>query len=187
MKRHQLIFAAVLGALVIALAGYAVAQGKFVLRVNAGDTASYTDKAGNVWQGDKWYKKGGKYGFIDGDTIDRGSFVKIQGTNDPKIYQTERYSMSSFVAEVPNGKYTVRLHFAETYENIETDGPRVFDVTIQGKPALKDINVQKEAGAVQKALIKEFKAVEVTNGILEVKFIAKEQNPEINGIEVLAE
>ncbi len=187
MKRQCLVFAIVMGALAIALTGYALAQGKFVLRVNAGDSADYTDKAGNVWQGDKWYKKGAKHGFIDGDTIDRGSFVKIQGTNDPKIYQTERYSMSSFVAEVPNGKYTVRLHFAETYENIDTDGPRVFDVTIQGKPALKDINVQKEAGAVQKVLIKEFKAVDVTNGILEIKFIAKEQNPEINGIEVIAE
>jgi hypothetical protein len=187
MKRHCWVVAAVAAVLVLALAGLVLAQGKFVLRVNAGDTASYTDKAGNVWQGDKWYKKGGKYGFVDGDTIDRGSAMKIQGTNDPKIYQTERYSMSSFVAEVPNGKYTVRLHFAETYENIDTDGPRVFDVSIQGKPALKDINIQKEAGAVQKVLIKEFKAVDVANGILEIKFIAKEQNPAINGIEIIAE
>ncbi len=187
MKRHGWISAVFAAALILALAGAVLAQGGFTLRVNAGDTATYTDKAGNVWQGDKWYKKGGKYGFIDGDTVDRGDTMKIQGTNDPKIYQTERYSMSSFVAEIPNGKYLVRLHFAETYEDIETDGPRIFDVNIQGKPALRNFNVQKEAGAVQKALIKEFKGVEVTNGILEIKFIAKEQNPEINGIEIIAE
>ena len=75
----------------------------------------------------------------------------------------------------------------ELDENIDTDGPRVFNVNIQGKPVLKDFDVQKEAGGVQKALIKEFKGVEVTNGTLEVKFIALEQNPEINGIEVIAE
>lgn len=187
MKRHYFVLLFTAALLAVALAGNVIAQGKFVLRVNAGDAAAYTDKAGNAWQGDKLYKKGGKYGFVDGDTIDRGSTMKIEGTNDPKIYQTERYNLSSFIAEVANGKYTVRLHFAETYENIETDGPRVFNVNIQGKPALKDLNVQKEAGTVQKALIKEFKGVEVTNGLLEVKFIALEQNPEINGIEVLAE
>ena len=187
MKRHYLGLTLVASLLAVALAGYVIAQGKFELRVNAGDTAAYTDKAGSAWQGDKLYKKGGKFGFVDGDTIDRGSTMKIQGTNDPKIYQTERYNLSSFIAEVPNGKYTVRLHFAETYENIDTDGPRVFNVSIQGKPALKDFNVQKEAGGVQKALIKEFKGVEVASGTLEVKFVALEQNPEINGIEVIAE
>ena len=187
MKRHGWVVAAVAAVLALALAGLVVAQGKFTLRVNAGDSANYTDKAGNVWQGDKWYKKGAKYGFIDGDVIDRGAAMKIQGTNDPKIYQTERYSLSAFIAEVPNGKYTVRLHFAETYEDIETDGPRVFDVSIQGKPGLKDFNIQKEAGAVQKVLIKEFKGVDVASGTLEIKFIAKEQNPAINGIEIIAE
>jgi endoglucanase len=187
MKRHYFVLTVVVSLLAIGLAGYVMAQGKFVLRVNAGDTAAYTDKSGATWEADKLYKKGGKYGFIDGDTIDRGSTMKIQGTDDPKIFQTERYNLSSFVAEVPNGKYTVKLLFAETYENIDTDGPRVFNVNIQGKPVLKDFNVQKEAGGVQKALIKEFKGVEVTNGTLEVKFIALEQNPEINGIEVMAE
>lgn len=163
------------------------AQGKFALRVNAGDSGSYTDKAGNVWKGDKDYTKGGGYGFVGGDTIDRGSSMKIEGTNDPKIYQTERYSMDRFVAEVPNGKYTVRLHFAETYDGIDTDGPRVFDVKIQGAVVLKDLDVAKTAGKVQKALIKESKDIAVTNGILQIDFVAKQQNPEINGIEIIAE
>jgi len=186
MKRF-LTIAAVLALVSMIVLGVAFAQAKYVLRVNAGDSASYTDKAGNVWKGDKEYIKGGGYGFVGGDTIDRGSSMKIEGTDDPKIYQTERYSMDRFVAEVPNGKYTVRLHFAETYDGIDTDGPRVFDVTIQGAVVLKDIDVAKTAGKVQKALIKEFKGVAVTNGILDITFVAKQQNPEINGIEILAE
>jgi hypothetical protein len=186
MKRF-LAIAAVLALVSFIVLGVAFAQAKFMLRVNAGDSASYTDKAGNVWKGDKEYTKGGGYGFVGGDTVDRGSSMKIEGTNDPKIYQTERYSMDRFVAEVPNGKYTVRLHFAETYDGIDTDGPRVFDVKIQGAVVLKDLDVAKTAGKVQKALIKEFKGVAVTNGTLDITFVAKQQNPEINGIEIIAE
>lgn len=186
MKRF-LVIAAVLALVLLIVLGIALAQAKFVLRVNAGDSASYTDKAGNVWRGDKEYTKGGGYGFVGGDTVDRGSSMKIEGTNDPKIYQTERYSMDRFVAEVPNGKYMIRLHFAETYDGIDTDGPRVFDVKIQGAVLLKDIDVAKTAGKVQKALIREFKGVAVTNGILDITFVAKQQNPEINGIEIIAE
>jgi len=185
MKRFAL---AILAPAIIALvAQAALAQQKFVLRVCAGETRAYTDKAGNVWQPDKEFKKGGGYGFVAGDFIDRGADMKIAGTEDPRIYQTEHWSMDSFIAEVPNGKYTVRLHFAETYEGIESEGPRVFDVKIQGEVVLKDLDVQKVSGGIQKALVKEFKAVAVTDGTLKIDFVAKLQNPEINGIEIIAE
>jgi hypothetical protein len=37
----------------------------------------------------------------------KGRELAIAGTQDPRIYQTEHYSMDGFTAEVPNGKYTV--------------------------------------------------------------------------------
>ncbi len=186
MKRFAIAVAAL--AIIGLMAQATVAQDKFVLRVSAGDTKPYTDKAGNVWQPDKEYKKGGGYGFVSGDFIDRGADMPIAGTNDPKIYQTEHWSMDSFIAEVPNGKYTVRMHFAETYEGIESEGPRVFDVKLQGEAVLKDFDIQKQTGGgVQKALVKEFKGVAVTDGILKIDFVSKLQNPEINGIEIIAE
>ncbi len=164
----------------------ASAQG-FVLRVDAGATTQYTDKGGNSWQADKSYSKGNGFGFVGGDTVDRGADVKIEGTEDPRIYQTEHYAMDSFVAEVPNGKYTVRLHFAETYDDITFDGPRVFDVKVQGVDAAKDLDISKAAGGLKKAFIKEAKGVEVTDGSLKIQFVSKQQNPAINGIEILAE
>ena len=185
MKRFALVIAAL--AVVALIAQATLAQQKFVLRVNAGDPKPFKDKAGNVWQPDKEYKKGGGYGFVSGDTIDRGADMKITGTNDPHIYQTEHWSMDSFIAEVPNGKYTVRLHFAETYEGIDSEGPRVYDVKIQGAVVLKDFDIQKTAGGVQKALMKEFKGIAVGNGILKIDFVSKLQNPEVNGIEIIAE
>ncbi len=185
MRRFAL---AVVALAIIVLVVYpALAQQKFSLRVCAGETKEYKDKAGNTWQPDKEYKKGGGYGFVGGDFIDRGADMKITGTDDPKIYQTEHWSMDSFIAEVPNGKYTVRMHFAETYEGIDSEGPRVFDVKLQGQVVLKDFDVQKTSGSVQKALVKEFKGVDVTDGILKIDFVSKLQNPEINGVEIIAE
>lgn len=164
----------------------ALAQG-YVLRVNAGASAAYTDKAGNIWQPDKWYTKGSGYGFVGGDTTDRGESTKIEGATNPRIYQTEHYGMDNFVAEVPTGKYTVRLHFAETYEDIATDGPRVFGVKIQGNEVINDFDPSKAAGALFKPVVKEFKDVAVTDGILKIDFLYKNQNPEVNGIEIVAE
>jgi hypothetical protein len=185
MKRSAFVIAALV--VVALIAQVTIAQQKFSLRVNAGDPKAYKDQAGNAWQPDKEYKKGGGYGFVGGDTIDRGADMKIAGTNDPKIYQTEHWSMDSFIAEVPNGKYTVRMHFAETYEGIDSEGPRVFDVKLQGAVVLKDFDIQKTTGGVQKALVKEFKGITVSNGMLQIDFVSKLQNPEINGIEIIAE
>jgi len=163
------------------------AAGKFVLRVTAGISEPYTDKAGNVWKGEKEYSKEAGFGFVGGLTVDRTENMKIEGTNDPRVYQTEHYSMTGFVADVPNGKYSVRLHFAETYDGVTSAGGRVFDVTIQGKTVLQDFDVFKEAGGAQKAVVREFKSIEVTNGKIEIGFVPKQQNPEINGIELLGE
>jgi hypothetical protein len=185
MKKFAIFLAAV--AVVALLAQTAIPQQKFVLRVCAGATKPYKDHAGNVWQPDKEYKKGGGYGFVGGDTIDRGSDMKIEGTQDPYIYRTEHWSMDDFFAEVPNGKYTVRMHFAETYEGIDSEGPRVFDVKLQGAVVLAGFDLQKLGGGVQKAIVKEFKGISVTNGILNINFVSKLQNPEINGIEIIQE
>jgi endoglucanase len=168
--------------------GTTYAQGqKFILRVIAGNSSTYKDKAGNEWKADKSYIKGNGFGFVGGDTVDRGDSVTIGGTEDPKIYQTEHYAMDRFVAEVPNGTYAVRLHFAETYEDIASDGPRVFDVKIQGQTVLSGFDVAKTAGGVQKALVKEFKGIQVSDGIIDISFVANQQNPEINGIEIIGE
>ena len=164
----------------------AAAPGKFVLRVNAGAEKEYVDQSGAAWLPDQEWKDGAKYGAVDGKTIVREN-LKIAGTKAPDVFLTERYSMTAYRFVVPNGKYAVRLHFAETYPGIDTQGPRVFSVSIQGKPALADFDVMKTAGGFAKPVVKEFKGVAVTDGKLLIEFTAKSQNPEINGIEILGE
>jgi hypothetical protein len=51
----------------------------------------------------------------------------------------------------------------------------------------QDFDVAKAAGGNFKALIKEFNGIVVTGDALQIGFVAKQQNPEINGVEILAE
>jgi hypothetical protein len=152
----------------------AEAQGAKAIRVNAGANQPYTDPSGNVWLADT--------GFEGGDVADRGD-VAIANTSMLGVYRTEHYSMTSFSQAVPNGKYTVKLHFAETYDGITAKGERVFTVKVQDKE-LKDLDVFGETGGLNKALVKRFD-VAVTGGKLSIVFTANVQNPEINGIEII--
>jgi hypothetical protein len=145
------------------------------VRIKAGLFTPFTDSDGNVWLPDQ--------GFADGDTADRPADLQIANTKDPALYRTERYGMSSFSYPVPNGKYTVKLHFAETYDGISGPGGRVFSFNVEGLE-FKDYDVWVKAGGLQRAWI-ETVNVEVTDGKLDISFTPNADNPEINGIEIL--
>lgn len=145
------------------------------VRIKTGVTAPFTDSEGNVWLPDQ--------GFADGDTTDRASDLQIANTKDPGLYRTERYSMTSFSYPVPNGKYIVKLHFAETYDGISGPGDRVFSFNVEGH-AFNDFDIWVKAGGPNRAYI-ETVPVDVTDGKLDITFTPKVENPEINGIEIL--
>jgi hypothetical protein len=145
------------------------------VRIKAGLFTAFTDSDGNVWLPDQ--------GFTDGETTDRPDDLQIANTKDPAFYRTERYSMTSFSYPVPNGKYLVKLHFAETFDGISGPGGRVFSFNVEGQE-FKDFDIWVKAGGAQRAYI-ETVNVEVTDGKLDISFTPKEENPEINGIEIL--
>ena len=144
------------------------------VRIKAGSFEPLVDHAGNLWLPDQ--------GFVGGETIARPNLA-IVNTDDPELYQTERYGMNSFSYPVPNGKYLVRLHFAETYDAIAGPGKRVFTFIVEGRE-FKDFDVWAEAGGAQRACVKTVN-VEVTDGTLNIYFVPEQQNPQINGIEIL--
>ena len=145
------------------------------VRIKAGLATSLTDAEGHVWLPDQ--------GFADGDTTEHSDDPKPSNTKSPEVYQTEHYSMSSFSYPVPNGKYVVKLHFAEMYEGIQGPGQRVFSFNVGGH-VFKDFDVWVKAGGPRRAYI-ETVNVEVTNGKLEITFQSNIENPQINGIEIL--
>ena len=145
------------------------------IRIKAGADKDFTDHDGNVWLADR--------GFDGGETISRDDSMKIENTKDPGLYRSEHYSMDSFSQKVPNGKYIVKLHFAETFEEVTEPGGRVFSFSIGGKD-FKDFDVCKKAGGPQKAYV-ESVDVDVTDGNLKITFTPDVQNPEINAIEII--
>jgi hypothetical protein len=140
----------------------------------AGASAPFTDPAGVVWLAG--------VGFADGDTIDRED-LQIANTTNPGIYRSERYSMTAFSYPVPNGRYTVKLHFCETYDGITGPGERVFSFNVEGHE-FKDFDVFVKAGGALRAYV-ETVPVEVTDGKLDITFTSNIENPEINGVEII--
>jgi outer membrane protein assembly factor BamB len=84
--------------------------------------------------------------------------------------------------------YTVRLYFCEP-DHLEP-GQRRFDVALQGKLMLSDLDVNAEAGGPNRTLVKEFTGVRVTRD-LKVTLTPSESAPVgttlLSGVEVLAE
>jgi len=157
-----------------------------VYRVNCAAAEPYTDTAGKEWLADQEFAEGKKWGVLNGTTVDRrtGGLEEIEDTDDDVIYLTERYSMEGYKFDVPNGRYLLRLHFAETYDGITDEGMRVFSIEAEGKTILEDFDVYKEAEGRNKAIVRN-SVVEVSDGSLDITFVPNVQNPEINGIEVL--
>lgn len=147
------------------------------IRIDAGSPAAVRDPAGDEWQADR--------GFDAGQTVDRGP-IPIANTPFPELYRTERYDMNTWRRDVPNGKYAVNLHFAETSDSVSGPGQRVFHLVVQGNE-IRDYDVFSRAGGMRKALVERFH-VTVTTGTLLVQFKHAGKNvPEINGLEVIPE
>ena len=144
------------------------------VRIKAGATEQMKDSAGNVWLPDQ--------GFADGQTY-AATDAAVTNTPDAALYLTERYSMTAYHFVVPNGKYTVKLHFAEVYSGITDAGQRVFSFNVQGHE-FKDFDIWVKAGGFEKAYV-ESANVEVTDGKLNITFTPNVENPKVCGIEIL--
>jgi malectin (di-glucose binding ER protein) len=146
------------------------------IRIAAGSDKPFKDSAGNIWQPDA--------GFEGGEMATRDPQLAIANTNDPGLYRTEHWGMTSFSQTLPNGKYTVKLHFAETYSGVTGHGGRVFSFDVQGR-MFDNFDIAVIVGGVDKAYVQTVSDVEVTDGKLKITFTPIVQSPEINGIEIL--
>lgn len=83
--------------------------------------------------------------------------------------------------------YTVRLFFAETEEN--EIGRRLFNVSIQGRQVLEAFDIVKEAGGINRPVVKEFKGINVKDDLRITLTPAAESQaaPLLCGIEIVAE
>jgi outer membrane protein assembly factor BamB len=84
--------------------------------------------------------------------------------------------------------FTVRLVFADP-DNRKA-GERVFDVALQGKVVLTDVDVVKEAGGPRRSIVKEITGVQATAQLvlrLTPSVRATDPQPILSGIEIIAQ
>jgi hypothetical protein len=109
--------------------------------------------------------------------------ARIAGTGNDRLYQTGRFGMSGYSVPLPAaGRYTVTLHFAETFW--KASGKRVFAVTAEGSQLASNLDVYAAAGGRNRAY--QLKAaVSVPDGRLDLGFSATVNRPILQGIEAV--
>jgi hypothetical protein len=155
-------------------------EGKPVARVNCGAALTYKAPDNAAWSPDRPYEQGKSWGHLgDGGRVVRNEAVA--GTALQQLYLRERYGMDAYRFDLPEGRYVVRLHFAEGW--VKGPGQRVFDVKINGKTVLDDFDIFEQAGGQRRAIHRDI-AVDVGGKGLTISFEKIEDNPSINGIEI---
>ncbi|MBN2091175.1 FG-GAP repeat protein [candidate division KSB1 bacterium] len=148
-------------------------------RINAGGDI-FTDVDGNIWAADQAYQTGG-FGYVGGKTYSTGDL--ISGTSKQPLYKSERWGMTAYQFDVPNGKYKIVLHFAELY--FTQTLKRIFSVAIEGQTVLNKLDIFQKAGH-DVALSFTYSDIQVTDGTLNITFTPSADSPKISAIEVIA-
>jgi hypothetical protein len=153
------------------------------VRIMAGSTVrNYTDAFGAVWSGDRYFTGG------NARTV---PFRAIARTKDATIFL--KYREGDFQYDIPlkPGVYEMRLFFAETnYGEGNVDGggetSRLFDVAVNGRPALEYFDVISDAAGFNTADVKVFKDIEpAADGSLHLRFVSRKAFGFVNAIEIV--
>ena len=105
----------------------------------------------------------------------------IRNAEPEPIYQTVRFGMNGYRFTVPNGIYTVTLHFVEP--EYTAVGKRIFSVRLQEREVVQHLDLFARVGQFA-ALKMTFDDIKITTGSLAIDFVNEINNPCIAGIEV---
>jgi hypothetical protein len=119
-------------------------------------------------------------------------------TDDPELYETERWGHFSYAVPVSPGKYQLTLHFvergvsravtpAETGDGSTPSDKRIFDVFCNGKVIVRHINLKEEAGENRAVTRKVSGLGPDAQGKLLLEFVPVSQYATISAIEVVPE
>ena len=155
------------------------------VRINAGGPAVTT--GGVSWLADSFYSGTGK-------SYTNPSVTQIAGTTNDVLYLNERSTTAnlgaySYDIPVPDGQYTVRLHFAEIYHGATGGGAggtgkRVFSVNLEGG-ATEIVGLDLNARVAPMTAVVIENTVTVTGGNLDLDFSAAVDQPTLAAIEVV--
>ncbi|MEZ6017362.1 MAG: Calx-beta domain-containing protein [Planctomycetota bacterium] len=112
------------------------------------------------------------------------SVIPVLGTTDDPLYQYSRFGqVVEYALPVPNGTYDVRFH---SWEPVQVaPGARVFDGIVEGQLAFDDVDVFAAVGG-RTAWISDAHRAQVSDGVLDLRFVASVGRAIVSGIEVRA-
>jgi hypothetical protein len=163
----------------------------YAYRVNCGGP-DYRDENNNTWFADKtvadsledpwednvYYRSVSWPGSFPGIpsffASQRRTFSPIKRTRDWKLFQTFRYGKDKLQYEfgLPDGEYLVELYFIEPWlgigGGINAKAMRLFDVAINDKIVLKDLDIWSEAGT--NTALKKIIKVKITGRKMVISF-----------------
>jgi hypothetical protein len=119
----------------------------------------------------------------------------VKGTDDPELYETERWGNFTYAIPVSPGVYSLSLHFAARHGDWDqTSSPsdvnkapvaHIFDVFCNGNALLKNFNLAREARQTD-VVKRKFAGLEPNaQGKLLLSFVPVEGYATVTGIEVL--
>ncbi|WP_327053500.1 malectin domain-containing carbohydrate-binding protein [Halomicrococcus gelatinilyticus] len=181
-------------------------QSEVRYRINVGGERLKASDGGPDWLPDternpSWFGNARLSGSRTNRTSDQIATTSAVPDGTPEaVFQRQRYDPDvkgdptddvemQYRFPVENGRYVVRLYFAETYfgetgwRDYKKSGPRKFAVEVEDETVLDDYDVYRELGH-DRGTTKSF-AVESEDGVLDVVFRHKKGDPTVAGIEVV--
>jgi len=116
---------------------------KVIAAVNCGGN-EYIDSNGVRYEADKYYNRG--------TSSEHGLNFDIKNTDDPQLYQTERWSSETLTYSLPlksniNGKYVLILKFSEVYFN--SKGEKIFNVALGKENIIRNLDIYAKVGKAE--------------------------------------
>ena len=160
------------------------------VRIVARDVPYYSNDS--QWWSSDIYFKGGQLS---------ASETPATGTDDPELYETERWGHFSYAVPVTPGEYTVTLYFVEhglhateeagfattAYQRDHSRSGRVFDVFCNGKAILRHMNIAEEVGN-NRPVSRKIKGLEPNaQGKLLLDFVPVSHYATVSALEVVPE
>jgi hypothetical protein len=155
------------------------------VRILARQTPYYSNDS-HLWSPDNYFEGGQLAAYT----------TPVSGTDDPELYETERWGNFTYAIPVSPGKYSVTLYFAARHgawdepSTLGQDKPgvaHVFNVFCNGTALLKNFNLAGEARRSD-VVIRKFEGLEPNSqGKLLLSFVPVDGYATVTGIEVLPE
>jgi hypothetical protein len=151
------------------------------VRVLARETPYYSNDS-HWWSPDNYFEGGQMATYT----------TPVTGTDDPELYETERWGNFSYAIPVAPGKYAVVLHFAARHNggepgasSAESTTAHIFNVFCNGKVLLPNFNLLKEARQGD-VVTRKFPGLEPNaQGKLLLSFVPVEGYATVTGIEAI--